>query len=305
MLTWLCFVVLYSFAALLIGNCQTSQSFLDSSPDNSPLFDEPQTQTSLSHTPNIHDTEQTMMKERAKESSAQTATTTVNVICLTGEWGRHCNKILQLANLLEEARTSQRKVGLDSDWSEWYRGFFDPRENVTLDYRGNCSSYITAETAHKMQSKNRINPELMELVPKLEIRQEAEKVIPDEPFISVHRRWLEGQCHMRANIANHFCVSKKGVRVENTCDIAYTDIMNPNGHKVVLFTDGQQRRFDSTFPHVDDHSFHVQMWMMTQSTVHYGNPVSSVDMVINHWREGREMRPIECFPPITIASGKE
>lgn len=305
MLTWVCIVLLYSFSALSIGNRRISQSFLNIRPDDSQSFDESQKEKSLSRTPDIHDTEQTMMKERAEKPSAQTPTKIANVICLTENYGGHSNKILQLANLLEEARTSQQKVGLNSRWSKWYRGFFDPRDDVLLDYRGNCSSSITASTAHKMQSYNRIKPELMELVPKLEIRQEAEKAIPDEPFISVHRRWLEGQCHMRANVANHFCVSKKGVRVENTCDITYSDILNPFGHKVVLFTDGQQRKFDSTFPHVDDHSFHVQMWMMTLSTVHYGNPVSSVDMAINHWRKGREMRPTECFPPITIGSGEE
>ena len=65
--------------------------------------------------------------------------------------------------------------------------------------------------------------------------------------------------------------------------------------KVVLFTDGQKPSLDNTFPIIDNHEFQYQLWIMTLSTIHYGNPSSSIDHVIAHWRLGQGMIPTTCW----------
>jgi hypothetical protein len=76
------------------------------------------------------------------------------------------------------------------------------------------------------------------------------------------------------------------------------DIPNPNGLDIWLFTDGQRPLYDSTFTNIVNRKgspFAVQMWMMTQSVVHYGTTLSTVDWVVNGWREGKGMQPAACF----------
>lgn len=134
--------------------------------------------------------------------------------------------------------------------------------------------------------------------------------------ISVHRRWLEGECHRRSSSSNEkFCMNESN-RIGNTtmkqthsteqyCDIVYDNITQQFQHleedapyQVILFTDGQKPEFDLTFPTIDDNHFTFQLWMMTLSGIHFGNPVSSVDYVVYHWRKGIRMYPSDCFPPI-------
>jgi hypothetical protein len=70
--------------------------------------------------------------------------------------------------------------------------------------------------------------------------------------------------------------------------------------QVVLFTDGQVPDLDNTFPNIFNESTHlmVEMWIMTLSDVHSGNPQSTVDGVVNLWRKGRGkgvVHPEECY----------
>jgi len=53
----------------------------------------------------------------------------------------------------------------------------------------------------------------------------------------------------------------------------------------ILFTDRQVEEKDQTFPLVGNYSMLEEMWMMVQSEIHYGNPMSSVDLVLHHWRQ--------------------
>ena len=85
------------------------------------------------------------------------------------------------------------------------------------------------------------------------------------------------------------------------------------GTTVVLFTDSQVPELDNTFPIISNHSFPVQAWMMALSDAHYGNPFSTVDIVVYFWRVGLlkqkssslssnkynavSMFPKECYKP--------
>jgi hypothetical protein len=85
------------------------------------------------------------------------------------------------------------------------------------------------------------------------------------------------------------------------CNVIFSDIPNPNNRTVVLFTDDQVPSMDQTFPIRDQQQFRVQMWMMAQSETHYGNPASSVDWVVMHWRQrlGKgNMEPAVCYPTV-------
>lgn len=73
--------------------------------------------------------------------------------------------------------------------------------------------------------------------------------------------------------------------------------------KVVLFTDGQDPKFDQTFSLVDRHSFQIQACLMALARLHYGTPMSSIDYVVAHWRRkfnhpAGSTRPETCYQHI-------
>jgi hypothetical protein len=71
---------------------------------------------------------------------------------------------------------------------------------------------------------------------------------------------------------------------------------------IVLFRDGQNKEYDDTFPlranitrFTGDSAILVEMWMTTMSSVHIGNPISSMDYIISHWRGENNMLPSTCW----------
>ena len=78
--------------------------------------------------------------------------------------------------------------------------------------------------------------------------------------------------------------------------------------KVVLFTDGQDPRFDATFSVIDKHSFQIQACLMSLARLHYGTPMSSIDYVVAHWRRKfnhspGSTRPESCYQHIVDRGG--
>jgi hypothetical protein len=337
--------------------------------------------------PTHHGTNYTVLRPHFNSSSNDSDTrsnrsiaNTTTVFCLSGIFGRNCNSIIQLANALHKVQKYQQqqqqqqapldhnnnnynnnnyyttyyKVGLPpGDWTERYLEFFDPRHEILFNYTGTCHFKLQAKRIHYSYPKHKPNMQLMQLTPKVQVRQAAEAAIQDYieiwrrqqppqeqlappqslttsktttirssyPFLSVHRRWLEGSCHIRSDIpGENFCINTNHkIRVQDTCEIVYSNITDdyyrryyqqpspsPSHQRdedkpfimppVLLFTDGQKPELDQTFPFRDSHPFAVQLWMMTLSPIHYGNPVSSVDHVVNHWRQGEGMEPASCFP---------
>jgi len=54
---------------------------------------------------------------------------------------------------------------------------------------------------------------------------------------------------------------------------------------VILFTDGQAKEYDESFPIRGQNEMMEELWMMVQSEIHVGNPMSTVEMVVHHWRQ--------------------
>lgn len=165
------------------------------------------------------------------------------------------------------------------------------------------------------------SPSLAKLIPQKSIRIQAAEAISGlkkrlggRQFVSVHRRSLErngGDCTDTARKPDfYFCFRgtprQLGIPyLASFCNLTYSHLLNTEPAiieentttAVVLFTDGHKPELDNTFPFMDDtnHSFQVQAWMMTRSDLHYGNPLSSIDYVVAHWRRKRNMFPQQCY----------
>jgi hypothetical protein len=176
-------------------------------------------------------------------------------------------------------------------------------------------------------------------------------------IITVHRRYFEGKCPRlvknrdRVACLNGTNANRKNTTVlmtdaelVHTCNINYNDIVQDDlSHQqqntekqtgydstaILLCTDRQVRKHDMTFPNIvtiprlDKSHRHkatlvmIEAWIMTLSDIHYGVPMSTIDVVIHFWRrnnssttslststisktittstEQREMRPIVCY----------
>lgn len=226
-------------------------------------------------------------------------------ICLvTRFYGRDCNRIFQVANMLTLARELNAEgIKLDEDWSTWYRNLLQDRPDVFFfnETDQNCSRTLRSQDAQFYYTSHKVHTELFDLKLKEEYLEAARNAVVNlAPFVSVHRRTLEQTCRDWARKAPQkngtWCLTYDAIQnYEDWCDIVYQNITERTNQTVILFTDGQSREFDSTFPNRDRHDFPVQLAMMTMSEVHYGNPQSSVDYMVAHWRRGKDTRPAECF----------
>lgn len=239
-------------------------------------------------------------------------------ICLNPPfYAGHNNQIISIARALEEAHLNSTKLVLGLGWHHMYSTTFELHPDIVLLPKTElpllperCLTTLTGKDAFFLRGgpyhyKNYFLREVTELVPKQEIRQKAMDVISSDyhnrSFISVHRRWLEDSCYERAQLRKNFgsvesCTTEEMVRA---CNFTFPGIPNPNNRTLVLLTDGQMPSMDQTFPIQDKQNLNVQMWMMTQSETHYGNPASSVDWVVMHWRRSLgklSMEPAACYP---------
>lgn len=255
-------------------------------------------------------------------------------LCIKGSrwYGRTFNRILELANALAMIaddvsnnttvnETKQTFIGLAPNLSEWYETFFDARKDIRLNYDGPCFSEWTSKDLffikeYKNSKKSR--QQLQNLLPKKDFRAEAEKALASysnsgkQQVITVHRRHLEGVCSKKAMGVSVACVKdrlqvKRSMSTKellDTCNYEYNmiqrrhkDDLEQNKSVVVLCTDQQVPQLDDTFPIRSNFSFPVEAWMMAKSDVHYGNPHSTVDLVVAVWRTGQNRRthPEQCY----------
>lgn len=217
------------------------------------------------------------------------------ILCLHTTFGKNSNKMLSLANSIDFAKKNGLKyISLDQNYWKWFKVWFDDREDI-LEHKNNikCTKRISGRQvfySHKIKTVDYFNPILMTLLPKKSIRETAEKIFT-EPFVSVHRRHFEGECLWRSK-NSYLCNSNEDY--SKTCN--YTgDDFNHLDEKVILFTDGQVPNLDKTFKNIDHQPYPVQMWAMTLSTIHYGNPMSTVDYIVSHWRKNKITRPQSCY----------
>jgi hypothetical protein len=254
-------------------------------------------------------------------------------LCIrSNKWyGRTFNRILELANALAiiadtgnnttDSSKEQTFIGLAPNLSEWYETFLDTRRDIKLNYIGPCVSVWTPKDLFfikEYKNSRKSRQQLQQLVPKKDFRDEAEQALArysnggKQEVITVHRRHLEGLCAKKALGASVACVKDRVLvkrsmstnELLDTCNYDYSMIHNKhkadleqNRSVVVLCTDQQVPQLDDTFPIRSNYSFPVEAWMMTKSDVHYGNPHSTVDLVVAVWRAGQNRRtyPEQCY----------
>lgn len=244
-------------------------------------------------------------------------------LCLIAPfYGGTSNNVIEVGKLLGrlDKEGKHRKLGLDKFLSRWYESHFDMRPDVLLDYypNGECEHAYMSQDAFHLDDDWDLTY-LRYLTPSLEHRQTAEAIIKSWPhgnnYISVHRRDLEGTCHLSARCPKNRRLRKSKGRacveprdpteacsVElrlKACDIEYSMVDNPKNLPIILFTDRQVPEKDHTFPRIFNETYpmFVEMWLMTQSQTHWGNPRSTVDAVVSSWREGMGLEPRPCYDP--------
>lgn len=239
----------------------------------------------------------------------------LKTFCLVAPlFGRTNNNMISIGKLLKIVKEENEfgYVGLDANWSQWYQQHFDPRPEIVLFYSpsGECVKSYDGRAAYFLPDWGMDS--LVDLVPKSQYREEAEATLKSWPFghnyISVHRRHLEGHCKTFATCAKvkkNKCVRRRdpnekcspGLRLQ-ACEMEYNFLPpHKNDTPVVLFTDGQVPEKDATFPNRFTSSSHllVEMLLMVKSTVHWGNPRSTLDVVVASWRRGQGMEPRDCY----------
>lgn len=255
-------------------------------------------------------------------SATRQVNETLKPLCLTTPfYGQTNNRVIEIGKMLHMvAEEGQgRKVALDNWWSEWYEEHFDPRHDIVLEYEGECDRSFDAREAFFVNGWDLSF--LGNLLPRLDYRQAAEEILQTWPhgdnYISVHRRNLDGTCHFFAKCPQARLTRKKERKCTKerdpeeecsaeirlrSCDLEYQDVANPNDIPVILFTDRQVPEKDATFPVIFNATTHlfVEMLLMAKSRVHWGNPRSTVDIIVASWRRGIGMEPRQCYDPQKI-----
>lgn len=220
-------------------------------------------------------------------------------VCLqtpTVPYGETSNQVLQLANALAIGT-----VLLDDAAYKWFEEWFEPHERVAFNYGTPCSivfrTYADYKQLHDMHDYHTAHPALQTLQLRKDHCRRALELY-SVPFVSVHRRHLEGQCVRRISNKETFCANR-GWNDASPCSWHGKQF----DKEVVLFTDKQQPNMDRTFENIGKASFAVEMCAMTLSSEHYGNPASSVDYLVSQWRNNHGMNPTGCWarpPDFTI-----
>jgi hypothetical protein len=242
-------------------------------------------------------------------------------LCIFGEYGRSGNKIITIARGLEQAKKDGLQLALDQKWTNWYNAWFEPRDDITLNHicdlqkaasQCRCKSVFAGAMYFDMaddpnwskkHDRDEVGTNPRGVIPTLcTLKPKQWATTMPSSDVTVHRRWLEGECLPRANKHVVFCGPRNDTYNFNyTCLYTEADIRRTAGvlpgDTVVLYTDGQRRDYDRTFTVVSNASsmsLPQTMVNMARSAKHFGNPMSSMDYILAHWREGPTY-PTECF----------
>ena len=277
-------------------------------------------------------------------ASDNISTSRPKVLCLSGDsYGRTMNQYLQLATLLHQLGINGTSVVAFKNplFTSFYTTWFEPRDDIIVKYDDDapCDAEYDAVTLHYLffaDKWKQVAYQFKALMPKAGIREEAERVMieyagPNNvPVTTVHRRDLEGACVLFAESKNLIAcpnikssLEMSSAEYKDACLIDYPMIANTtHGSSVVLLTDGQVPALDRTFPTISKHPFPIQAWMMAISNVHYGNPFSTVDLVVYFWRmalaelngitihhddndQQQHMQPSACYKPTPMVQNFE
>ena len=244
-------------------------------------------------------------------------------LCLTSPmFGQHANRLIELANGLRVSRSAQyggSRLALSAQWSAWYTEWFDddiPDIMLIAEYdavqqsadktKRGCRKLFQAKDLYYKYPFNKPNPILYQLLPKKQL-WDAAKEMYDPSFVSVHRRWHPHCVNQDTNFIQDFCAvhiqphsAHQACRYTESFVKKQLKLEFPNGanRKIVSFSDNSWFSKTNQFQHEDSNQFHLQMVLMSISHVHYGNPASSIDYVVQHWRKSDMQRKTAVHPEI-------
>ena len=229
-----------------------------------------------------------------------------------------------------DPRKNNLECSLDMTSKQWYYWNFDNNqqrqqltqisENENLDYSVFIRSLdpslelVLALLKPEMaeQAAQRLQSYREQYITKLrETNEHAELKPEDIKIVTVHSRTLEGGCEPTIAKLHTFCAPLDAAANETaivrawqeschyTQDYVEQQLSLPlETTLVILLGDGQSPETEQTFTWKDDAPFGVQAAMMAQADFHFGNPASSVDKVVAHWRKGRPIFPPDCYADI-------
>ena len=206
-------------------------------------------------------------------------------------YGQNGNRIITIANAIRFAKNTSSTVALDKKWSAWYNEWFDGRDDILFNVNLNsCKLKVGGREMYWMYPFTQPNSVLKTLTPSNQIKENAAFIYGFSQFISVHRRHHPACNDLNALV---FCHTKN---YKTACNYTEEKIrsMVDKHLPIILFTDGGSPLHDNTFAHKDNQPFQIQMWGMTMSKIHFGNPLSSIDYIVAHWRKGRRVFPTDC-----------
>ncbi|CAJ1934432.1 unnamed protein product [Cylindrotheca closterium] len=238
---------------------------------------------------------------------------TTKYLCIGPLWAGNSNKILELARGKKKAEQLGFELAVvDSESYGWYNSWFGPSPHVTLPAPNETLHCVKNMTGKEIFYAKFDNPEGIPYLPQIpkyflprkDLRERAQQALVEtygkDPILTVHRR------SMSLWRANKYWKGQGGANCSKLLSVAMVNLsyayvqanLNPRNLSVVLFTDGLTPALDSTFPVIDSHNFTEQIWMMASSDEHVGIPVSTVDMIVNHWRYAqgnRNISPHQCY----------
>jgi len=241
-------------------------------------------------------------------------------LCLNGNfYGRNSNRMITVANCIRYSQNGIVRIG--PNWSAWFLTWFDPAKTSavhlstdTSDDGSDCQSVGSFEMYYKYSGpkphndRGAINPGLYKMFFKPSFMNEAKKILAayaneKGETVTVHSRWLEGECKQRQQTGNTFCAPDHRYGFAYSCEYTESYIQShvPVVYKntpIVLCADKQHAITENTFKTIDSHSYQIQFSMMIASTYHFGNPASSVDYVVAHMRHGKKQSPEQCYDKI-------
>ena len=230
-------------------------------------------------------------------------------------FGQHANRIVTLANGLRVINTEKykgRRLGLSAQWTKWFLEWFDAEDypgvmllndwdaiqaNAKLSSIHGCREHFVAKDLYYRFSMNKPNHILFDLKPKRIFWKAARKMYNVENMVTVHRQWHPECVNRDAVRISNFCThniqpflthqacrwNEKDLRQQLLLD--YPNDPLSSQRPIVSCSDNSWFSSVNAFTVEDTHEFHLQMVLMSLSYIHYGNPASSIDYVIAHWRD--------------------
>lgn len=248
-------------------------------------------------------------------------------IVLTKPWGQTGNLILALEHAIHLADTLGSILYADLNWHKFLahnhldRSKFIVRDFPTSNSPPNGYSLNGADAYFMVHPKPGF---YSRVILHFQLRFNAHMLLQSEPrpLATIHDRDMDGMCldwiknpWMCLNYAGKYNEKWKDLCMLNKINVTtfLRESIKPNisPARILLLSDGHrpitsvgpEEELARVLSHEELH-YLSSAWLCVLSDIHVGNPASSIDMLISHWRlaYGKSAPyPRECFDYITTA----